>query len=205
MRYKTILIILVVGLITSCQNTTQEETASGVTLQKKQVLAQEALDYCKTHNLNTEIYFLIDFSKHSGLPRFYVWDFEAKAPQKSYLVSHGCYTSPWGRDQSKTNAIMSNVPESHASSEGKYIVGDRGYSNWGINVKYWLRGQDATNNNAKKRVIVLHGWEKVSDEAVYPRGTPEGWGCPAVSNKAMRELDAILQNTDKNVLLWVVR
>ncbi len=98
-----------------------------------------------------------------------------------------------------------NTANSYASSEGKYIIGERGYSQWGINVKYLLHGMDETNSNALQRIIVLHGWDQVTDTPLYPDGTPEGWGCPAVSNNAMRKLDALLKSSEKRVLMWVVR
>lgn len=37
----------------------------------------------------------------------------------------------------------------------------------------------------------------MSDEEIYPKGSPEGWGCPTISNNAMKELDPIIQNSKK--------
>lgn len=107
-------------------------------------------------------------------------------------------------DFSKAAAKVSNTDGSHLSSIGKYIVASRGYSNWGINVNYKLLGQDKTNSNAEKRQIVLHSWEKVPDEETYPKGTPEGWGCPALSNASMKILDEKLKKSGRT-LLWVVQ
>ncbi|WP_317616906.1 murein L,D-transpeptidase catalytic domain-containing protein, partial [Elizabethkingia miricola] len=42
-----------------------------------------------------------------------------------------------------------------------------------------MHGLEETNSNALKRVIVFHSWDKMSDEEVFPKGSPEGWGCPA--------------------------
>jgi len=89
------------------------------------------------------------------------------------------------------------------SSLGKYRIGKRGYSNWGINVNYKLHGLEASNSNAYKRIIVLHSWKDIPNDEVYPRGCPEGWGCPAVSNDFMRKLDVLLKNSRKSVLMWV--
>ena len=69
-------------------------------------------------------------------------------------------------------------------------------------MKYNLHGLDDSNSNALARTIVLHSWEEITDEEVYPDGTAEGWGCPAVSNASMRFLDSCLQKADKPVLLW---
>ena len=73
----------------------------------------------------------------------------------------------------------------------------------GIHVNYRLHGLESTNSNAFSREIVLHSWESVADLETYPKGTPEGWGCPAVSDNTMRTLDSLLQNSGENVLLWI--
>jgi len=167
--------------------------------------AEEAKAFCKTKKLNTDFFLLADLKRHSGLKRFYIWDFKKDTIADAFLVSHGCGQNPWAMDYSREKAGVSNTDGSHLSSVGKYIIGDRGYSNWGINVNYLLLGQDKTNANAVKRQIVLHSWEKVSDEEIYPAGTPEGWGCPALSNAGMRIVDSKLKNSGKRVLLWVVQ
>lgn len=120
------------------------------------------------------------------------------------MVSHGCGDNQWGRTSSKENAPVSNEFDSHSSSIGKYVISERGVSQWGIKVNYILQGKDKTNSNARSRAIVLHSWEAVSDYEVYPQGTPEGWGCPAVSNESMKEIDELLK-ANKKVLMWIVK
>lgn len=56
--------------------------------------ALEAKAYCKSKQLNTDFFFLIDLNKHSGLKRFYVWDFNNNNISSSFLVSHGCGNLP---------------------------------------------------------------------------------------------------------------
>ena len=60
-----------------------------------------------------------------------------------------------------------------------------------------------SNSNALKRFIVFHSWEVVSDEEVYPNGTPEGWGCPTISNNSFRIVDPLLKSSSKPVLMWI--
>jgi hypothetical protein len=169
-------------------------------LQKK---AREALSFVQEKDMYHKRLLLIDMARHSGLKRFFVWNTESDTIEASYLVSHGCCDLPWGSDRSKNNPIFSNVPDSHCSSLGKYKIGERGYSNWGVNTKYFMHGLDSTNNNAYSRVIVFHSWEIVPDEEIYPKGTPEGWGCPAISNNAFREIDKWLKEVKQPVLMWV--
>lgn len=164
---------------------------------------QEAKLYCKTNNLNQNKFILIDLGLHSGLKRFFVYDFQQKKILNSYIVSHGCGDNQWGRTSSKENAPISNEFDSHCSSVGKYVISDRGISQWGIKVNYLLKGKEKTNSNAINRAIVLHSWEAIPNDEVYPEGTPEGWGCPAVSNESMIEIDKLLKQ-NKNVLMWII-
>lgn len=165
---------------------------------------EEARQYCRENNLNQDKFILIDLGLHSGLKRFFIYDFKKNKVSKSYIVSHGCGDSAWGETYTKENTQISNEIDSHCSSIGKYIVLDRGISQWGIKVNYVLQGKDKTNSNAINRAIVLHSWEAVPNDEVYPDGTPEGWGCPAVSNEGMKEIDKML-NENKKVLFWVIK
>jgi hypothetical protein len=88
--------------------------------------------------------------------------------------------------------------------KGKYKIGTRDYSSWGINVKYWLHGLEESNESAVKRVVVLHSWNAVKNNEVYPKFAPLSWGCPAVSNEFMEKLDTRLKKSEKPVLLWIV-
>ena len=187
------LLITFITLSISCAN---EDT-------KPNLRTDEALAYIKQNNMNTDFCIFIDMETHSGKERFVVWDFNQKKILKQGLVSHGCGEQPWSGDYTKEAPIFSNEFDSHLSSEGKYAIGDRAWSNWGINIKYWLKGLDSTNSNAEKRLIVLHGWESISDKEILPNGTPEGWGCPAVSNNMMTYLDTKLRYVDKPVLFWI--
>ena len=174
-----------------------------IDLTKAQIKAKEALEFCKKNNLNTDFAILIDMSLHSGVKRFVVWDFNESEISNQYLVGHGCGTNSWSSDESKENAKFSNEDGSHLSSLGKYKLGERGHSDWGIGVKYLMHGMEKTNNNALKRFIVFHSWEIMSDEEIYPKGSPEGWGCPTISNNAMKKIDGLLQKSEKPLLMWI--
>lgn len=165
--------------------------------------SKEALEFCKAQNMNTDFCILIDMSLHSGLKRFLIYDFKQDKIVNKYLVGHGCGNGSWSSDDSKENPKFSNVDNSHLSSLGKYKIGERGYSNWGVNVKYLMHGLEETNSNAQKRIIVFHSWKMMSDNEVYPKGSPEGWGCPTVSNNAFKEIDSLLKNSKKAVLMWI--
>lgn len=175
-----------------------------VDLDKIKTYATSAKSYCQNNNLNTKFFILAYLGRHSGLNRFFVWDFDTGQIIQQCLVSHGCGSNQWGSDASREKPEFSNKNNSHCSSLGKYTIGERGFSLWGIHVKYLLHGLDATNSNALRRVIVLHSWESIPETEPYPKGTTEGWGCPAISNENMKLLDTRLQNTSQKVLLWMV-
>ncbi len=224
MKFHILTLLVVLYFIMSCQSPTstdkvekqdeievvEEEVIppppeiTELDMQHYKQISEEALQFCWDRDLNTEFYILIDMSRHSGVERFYLWDFANNEIREKYLVSHGCGENPWMDDESKENPTFSNVPETHLSSLGRYIIGERGYSNFGVNIKYLLHGLDETNSNALARVIVFHSWEQVPDVAPYPAGTPEGWGCPAISDNAFVRIDALLQEQSKNTLMWIV-
>jgi hypothetical protein len=165
--------------------------------------AKEALAFSKIKELNTHYCILIDMKIHSGRKRLFLWDFKKNKIVLSGLSSHGCGNLNWGSDSSKDNPTFSNVADSHLSSIGKYKLGKRGWSNWGVHINYKLHGLEQTNNKAYKRVIVLHSWEAVEEREVYPKGTPEGWGCPAINNNVMKKLDQYLKKEKTPLLLWM--
>lgn len=174
-----------------------------ISLTRSKEKAKQALLFCKQRGYTTRYAILIDMSLPSGVKRFMVWDYKKNSILTTGLVSHGCGRNPWSWTVGKDNPAFSNADGSHCTALGKYTVDARGYSAWGINVKYYLTGLESTNSNAYARQIVFHSWEKVSETEVYPDGTPEGWGCPAISNQTMKTVDALLKKQKKKVLMWV--
>ncbi|OYU80850.1 MAG: peptidase [Flavobacterium sp. BFFFF1] len=164
----------------------------------------EALSFCKSNGFNEDYFFLIDMSIHPGKNRFFVYDFKSNKFTYKKLVTHGSCDVVSENPEKWEKAKFNNANDSHCTAKGKYKIGKRDYSSWGIKVKYWLHGLEKTNANAEKRVIVLHSWDAVSDEEVYPKVSPLSWGCPAVSDAFMKVLDGKLKQTPKPVLLWII-
>lgn len=179
-------------------NQVEEESNTGI-----EEKAKEAIEFCEANGYNTDFCILIDMSIHSGKYRFFVYDFKNQGIDRSSLCAHGC-----GKDNKKsteTQPVFSNDVGSYLSSLGKYKIGVRSYSQWGINVHYKLHGLEASNDNAFKRVVVLHSYTPVSSSEIYPAHLPMGWslGCPVIDNETMTFLDTKLKNTKKPVLLWI--
>lgn len=164
----------------------------------------EAEIFCTANQFNEDYYFLVDLSEHSGRNRFFIYDFKSKKVIDKNLVTHGS-CDVFGENINKWKKVkFDNRNNSHCSMKGKFKVGKRDYSSWGINVKYWLHGLEETNKSAVERVVVLHSWNAVKNNEIYPKYSPLSWGCPAVSNEFMKVLDSKLKNESKPVLLWII-
>ncbi len=160
----------------------------------------EAQTFCKKNNLNTDFCFLIDLSIHSGKNRFYVYDLSTKKVIASGLVCHGI-----GKNSTYAKPVYSNEIGSNCTSIGKYKLGKRAWSNWGINIHYKMHGLEKSNSNAAIRNVVLHSYDQVSEKEIYPNYLPLGWslGCPVIANDLMKKIDSLLKKTKKPTLLWI--
>ena len=181
-------------LFTSCE----KEVIPTKTADNYKAQIHKVKQYAKKHNYNQNTAFMIDYSLHSGLPRFFVVNLKTDAFTDQGLVCHGDCK---GDNTSSYAKVFSNENDTYCTSLGFASVGDRAYSKWGKNYKYWLNGLEKTNSNMKSRVVVLHAWSGVSDEIIYPNTTTTSWGCPTVSINFLDKLDVILKK-EKKVLLY---
>ncbi len=203
MRHLTLLIFcLLAGSIAGCHtNGTHPETeALSETEIRLHEKADEALIFCRKNNYDTTYCILIDMKIHSGKHRMFVWNFQDKTISHEGLCCHGK-----GGGSTGGLPVFSNVNGSNCTSLGKYKIGDRSYSKWGIHIHYKLHGLEDTNNNAFKRYVVLHSFDYVPNYETHPFHLPMGMseGCPVISNELMTILDAKLQKKEKPVLLWI--
>lgn len=179
-------------IVTSATSISKQTTIS--------IKAKQALAYCKKNKMNKEFCFLVDFSIHSGKNRFFIYSFKTNEILFSGLVCHGV-----GENSTEEKPVYSNVVGSNCTALGKYKIGKRAFSNWGINVHYKMHGLEKTNTNAFKRLIVLHSYDYVSETEIYPQHLTMGWsqGCPVVANNLMKEIDKLLKKQKLPTLLWI--
>lgn len=164
----------------------------------------EALKFIINEGYNESFYFLIDLKIHSGRNRFFICDLNKKEILDKALVTHGSCDVFEENEKKWEIAKFDSRVNSHCSMKGKYKIGKRDYSSWGINIKYWLHGLEKENQSAVERVVVLHSWSAVKKKEIYPKYSPLSWGCPAVSNEFMKLLDEKLKLVNKPVLLWII-
>lgn len=93
---------------------------------------------------------VVDFSKASRDPRFYIVDIPSGIATE-YHVSHGRGSDP---AHSGWLEYFSNTPSSEASSAGAYLTDNIYYGKYGRSLR--LKGLDTTNSNAEYRNIVVH-------------------------------------------------
>lgn len=114
---------------------------------------------------------MIDFTQHSKYKRFYMVN-RSTGKVDQWSVAHGSGSDP---DNDGLAQFFSNVPNSHMSSLGSYLIAEKYVGKYGESLR--LDGLESTNSNVRDRAIVIHPSNYVKDS-----GKTQGrsWGCPAV-------------------------
>lgn len=158
---------------------------------------EEVREYCSNNNYSTDYCFLVDFSKPSGVDRFYIYDFKQDKVIYSSLCAHGL-----GKNYNIFKTTFSNTIDSNYSSLGKYEVGNlRKMRSPKRKVGYTLYGLEETNSNALKRGILIHDGNPEFHMFPLPC-LPMSQGCFAVSHSMMQEIEKIKNKTNKPILLY---
>ena len=153
--------------------------------------AVEALEFCKKHNMNTNYCVFVDFSMHPGKKRYVIYNLNAREAVYSSVCANGLKRNEY-----------SNVEGSHLSSLGKYevtaVVGKMGIGEECL----VLDGLESTNNNARKRQILIHSHKSVYyNPGTYPFNIFHknlSWGCFVIDKRAFKKTKRIA----KPMLLW---
>lgn len=144
--------------------------------------ARAAFDRHRASISRTEVVGIVDFSKVSSEPRFYLLDTNTGQVTRHY-VAHGR-----GSDPSHTGFLQnfSNRIGSEATSEGAYLVGDYYEGHYGRSMR--VRGLDFSNNNAETRAIVIHPAWYAEPMIVQTQGRlGRSEGCFALPASSQRE------------------
>lgn len=139
-------------------------------------LLEKAVIYFDTNKskiANKNYISVIDFSKKSSKPRFFVVDMKTGAVW-AVRTSHGK-----GSDANHDGFAekFSNVSGSNASSLGIYKTAETYQGGNGYSLR--LDGMSSTNSNARRRLIVIHGANYVQESNVIQGRSS---GCPAVDH-----------------------
>ena len=160
------------------------------------ILAKKINNYAIQNGYSTEYCFLVDMSMPSGRKRFFVYNLAKGSVVYSGLVAHGsCNQTFLSRPK------FSNAPKCGCSSLGKYKVGEFYRGQYGKSFR--LYGLDNCNSNAYKRAVVIHGYDCVPDEEIYPRVLCNSLGCVMVSYNFFERLSFLIKKSEKPIILWV--
>jgi len=160
--------------------------------------ANEINSYAQQNGYSTKYCFLVDMSLPSGRKRFFVYDLEKNSIVFSGLVAHGSCNETF-----LPRARFSNASNCGCSSLGKYKVGAFYKGKYGKSFR--LYGLDNSNSNAFNRAVVIHGYDCVPDEEIYPMVLCNSQGCAMVSYNFFDRLSRIIGQSEKPILLWVYR
>jgi hypothetical protein len=155
----------------------------------------EKASYLQPEKLkNTKWAFLLDFSIHSSEKRGFLIDLRTGGSE-SFHVSHGI-----GSADGEGNAIrFSNTNMSKMSSLGLYLTAETYHGKHGYSLR--MDGLEESNNAARKRLIVVHAADYVSEEFIRDNGRAgRSWGCPAVAEE---HRDRIINNLKDGSLYYI--
>lgn len=138
---------------------------------------------------------VVDFSVHSGEPRFHIVDIGERKVLHSLLVAHGRGSDP---ANSGYATRFSNRPGSNASSSGSYVTGDAYVGKHGRSRR--LHGLEEENDLAFERAIVIHGANYVDRSMAEVRGrVGRSLGCFAFEQS---EIGTVLELLGAGRLLY---
>ncbi|MGE0179860.1 MAG: murein L,D-transpeptidase catalytic domain family protein [Sphingomonas sp.] len=144
--------------------------------------ARAAFDRHRSRIARADVVGIVDFSKMSNVPRFYLLDTNSGRVTRHY-VSHGR-----GSDPGHTGFLQqfSNRIGSEATSEGAYLVGAYYEGQYGRSMR--LTGLDHTNYNAYARAIVVHPAWYAEPSIIQTQGRlGRSEGCFSLSAASHRE------------------
>jgi len=142
---------------------------------------------------------IIDYELSSYQQRLWVIDMASGKLLHEEWVAHGM-GKPRGSGGTMEEALsFSNDKGTLKSSLGLFITAETYYGRHGYSLK--LDGlEEGVNDNARERLIVLHGAEYVTRDRAEDQLVGRSWGCPAVRPRIAQQLiDAIKGGS----VLWI--
>lgn len=147
---------------------------------------------------------IVNFGKHSGEERFFIYNVRNKKYEYSGLVQHGN-----GKGNTASKPKFSNVIGSNCSSLGLYkITCKDNMHSWPGAPCFRMVGLDSTNSNAMARGILIHPslTRTLMPFEVWGLDLPLTWesqGCFAVSCNTMYEISKRFKKNNMYLYAYV--
>lgn len=132
-------------------------------------------------------FILVDFTKPSTEERFYLIDLETECVVYKKHVAHGRNSGDLYAED------FSNIEESRQSSLGFYVTAET------YNGKYdnslIIEGQEWSNDQARKRGVVIHSADYATKEFIQENGRlGRSYGCPALPHEDYEEIIDLIKD-----------
>lgn len=144
--------------------------------------ARRSFDQHRGSIRQTDLVGIVDFSKSSNEPRYYLLDTNSGRVTEHH-VAHGR-----GSDPSHSGFVQqfSNRFGSNATSEGGYVTSEYYSGKYGASMR--VQGLDYTNSNAHARAIVIHpAWYAEPSHLAMHGILGRSEGCFAMSRASLSE------------------
>jgi len=145
---------------------------------------------------------VLDFSAHSGTPRFHLIERASGRVLQTFRVAHG-HGSEGSRKDGYAE-VFSNVPDSNTSSLGLYRTAETYVSEVWPGLAMRMDGLSPTNSNARSRYIVIHAARYMEPESWKGKkaGRPGLSDCCFVFSKADR--DVVVSSLQGGALIYAI-
>jgi len=143
---------------------------------------------------------VVDYSRHSSEPRFFLFDRQSHVLLDSYRVSHGKGSD---RDHDGYADHFSDTARSLASSLGTYRTGEVYQSQEpGHGLSMRLLGLSSSNSNAERRAIVVHAQTYMEESFIRQHGVPgRSHGCLVLSR---HDRDRVVTQLHGGALIFAI-
>ena len=152
--------------------------------------------YARSNGYDTKFAFIINMGMRSNTKRFFIVNLKKMCVEKAGLVTHG----KGDEKEYSGKRQYSNLEGSNCTSLGKYLVG-KSYQGF-FGEAFLLEGLESSNSRAKDRKIVLHSMHCVPENG-GENSICLSEGCPAVADAFLPEIKKILDQADRQVLLYI--
>lgn len=163
---------------------------------------KDVWEICHNKGFNEDYCVLVDFSRPSGEDRMAIIDLKTLSVLDTGPCAHGK-----GEGNSAWKPRFSNKEGSKCSSLGNFKIAEKSYSA-NVGLCFALDGLDSSNDNARRRHILIHSSRYVDimhHLTSYLPLSNASWGCFTTSPAMLKKIEAICDKSKKPILLYAYK